>query len=588
MRVFRRLVKDFRPYWRLFLLGLLGTLIYAVVDGLMYRYLQPMIDKGFVGRDQDFLMWVPFFILGIFSLRGVGSFLATYCMGKVGRSVVMQYRNAMLHKFMHLPMVFFDNSSYGELVSKVNYDAEQVAEAITGAINYTLRGILTAISLLVVLFSINWKITLILLLAVPILFFFIKNASIYMRRYSTRIQNTMGNITHIAEEVISGQRIIRTFAGIDREKQRIIKATDSNRSQEIKLILVNAISIPLLQLIGACAMAALVYYALNTPGLILSPGDFTAMAATMLALLRPIKQIALMNSSLQRGIAAATSIFGLIDRPSEIDNGSIELTNPQGDLQIQNVSFSYDLSTKVLDDVSFVVPVGKTVALVGRSGSGKSTLTALISRFYEISAGNISIDNCNITDLTLNNLRHQVAIVNQQTILFNDTVANNIAYGCNSTASLAAIEQAASAAHVMEFVVNLPQGLNTIIGENGVKLSGGQKQRIAIARAILKDAPILILDEATSSLDNESEKLIQQALEELMQNRTTLVIAHRLSTIEQADNIIVLDCGKVIESGSHEELLALGGIYTLLQQSEFQPSHNRANKNLTDDLLPED
>ena len=565
-KTFKRLLANFRSYWGLLAFGVLGNLIYAVIDGIMYKYLQPLIDKGFVERDAAFLKWVPVFIIAIFLIRGTASFISTYFMGRIGRSVVMEYRNKMLRKFMHLPMKFFDSSSYGELVSKINYDAEQVAEAVTDAVNISMRGFLTAISLLVVMISINWQVTVMLVFTAPILFGFIKFMSKYMRRYSTRIQNSMGHITHTAEEIVGGQRVIRTFGGLDVELSRIANVTKNNYTQEMKMIAVKAFSIPMMQFIGAAAMALLVYFVMFRDNN-MTPGDFTAMFAAMLGLLRPIKQIAIMNSTVQRGIAAAQSIFTLLDAPQEDDTGRKVLSKINGEIAFKQVNFSYASEQQILHNIDFMINPGETVALVGKSGSGKSTISSLLPRFYEITTGEITIDGINITELKLDNLRQQLAVVTQNVILFNDTIANNIAYGCNQTASMDEIINAAKMANAMEFISRLPKGMNTLIGENGIRLSGGQRQRLAIARAILKNSPILILDEATSSLDNESEKLIQVALDNLMRDRTTLVIAHRLSTIEHADKILVLEHGKIVETGTHQELFAKKGYYYSLQQA---------------------
>jgi len=581
IKVYKRLLIAALPYWWAFALGVLGNALIATSDGWLAYYFEPLLEKGFIERDELFIRWIPVVIIGFFLARGGAYFLATYFMSWVGRSVVRDFRRKMIAHLLRLPASFYDHKTTGELVSKINYDTDQVAEAISEAITSTIRGALTTIALIIVMFKQNWQITLLLLVTIPILGMYINKISRKMRRHSGQIQVTMGRVTHVASEVIGGYKIIRTFDGGDYENQRFSEATAANWSQELKMSATSASSVTGMQLIGVCALALFLFLATLKPGHVLgtamTAGAFVSMAVAILGLLRPIKQIAVVNSTLQRGIAGARSIFTLLDEKPEQDTGTLSLQRVEGEIIFQNVSFSYDhcrggvLSPPLeLENINFSVKPGETVALVGKSGSGKSTLVSLLPRFYDYQMGLITLDGHDIRHIRIEDLRRQFALVTQQVILFNDTIANNIAYGGSKGATRAAILAAAEKAHALEFIEKLPNGLESEIGENGVRLSGGQRQRLAIARAILKDAPILILDEATSALDTESERHIQTALETLMKDRTTFVIAHRLSTIERADKVLVLDEGQIVEFGTHQELMANNGRYATLQRAEFK------------------
>ena len=586
-KIYKRLLVAALPYWWAFVLGCIGSALMAASDGVIAYYFEPLIEKGFVARDESFVYWIPFMIIGFFMARGGAYFLSSYFMAWVGRSVVRDFRCKMVSHLMRLPISFFDHKTTGELISKINYDTNQVAEAISEAITDTIRGILTAISMIVVMFNQNARITLMLLIAVPILGLYIDKINKRMRKHSGKIQATMGHITHVASEVIGGIKIIKTFGGADYEKRRFEDVTVANWSEELKMTATSASSVSGMQMIGVCALSVFLFLATLQPehvlgallGTSMSAGAFVSMAVAIFGLLRPIKQMARVNSTLQKGISGARSIFELLDEKIESDIGQITL-DPQsikGEIVFEDVCFAYNktdanmtTSPLILNHIHFSIKSGQTIALVGRSGSGKSTLVSLLPRFYEYQSGLITLDGHNIQDIRLEDLRRQFSLVTQQVTLFNESIADNIAYGTTRGATRAEIWHAAQLAHASEFIEKLPKGLDTEIGENGIRLSGGQRQRLAIARAILKNAPVLILDEATSALDAESEYYIQMALETLMKNRTTLVIAHRLSTIERADKVLVLNGGRIVESGTHEELMQQSGQYAALQRAEFK------------------
>lgn len=574
-QVYLRLLKATKPYHALFIFGVLGTALGSAVDASFTWFVKPIIDQGFINRNQQFIFWLPFVIVVVFTARSAIGFLSTYFVSKVGRSLVRDFRQLLFQRLLKLPASFYDGQSSGQLLSRIIFNVEQIAEAATDSLLLALREGVLAIGLIVVMFVVSWKLTLLFMAITPVILYVVRLTSKHLRRQSMKVQDAMGDVGHIAEESIEGYKVIRTFGGELYETTKFNQATEVNRTRELKIIVTNAIGTTMVQMIISFVIA-LILFLVTLPSMKITVGGFAAMVTAMLSLLRPIRRINQINANIQKGIAGAHSVFEILDLDGEQDTGSQPLTRAIGKVQYEDVSFSYESSDKrILNDINFTINPGETVALVGRSGGGKSTIANLMPRFYELSSGRILIDGQDIRDYKLVDLREQFALVSQHVTLFNDTIARNIAYGRLEKVSEAEVLKAAKLAHAMPFIQDMPDGIHTLIGENGVLLSGGQRQRIAIARAILKDAPILILDEATSALDTESEQHIQAALAELMRNRSTLVIAHRLSTIENADRIIVIDQGRVLEAGSHRELIKLNGHYARLcalqfgQQQEF-------------------
>lgn len=568
--IYKRLLHCVKPYWIYFLAGVFGTIIISLTDAAFTALIKPIIDQGFVKRNNHFIDWLPFLILAVFLIRGIATFLSGYFMMRVSRTVVRDLRCSIFEKLLQLPTTFYDRNSSGYILSTIIYNVEQVSKASSDTLITILRESALTLGLIVVMFLVSWKLSLLLILIMPIIGWVIKWSSVRMRRLSGNVQESMGDVTHVAGEGIDGYRVIRLYGGQEYENKKFHAATQSNLQRELKIVVTNSVSTASVQLLFAIPMMVILLIATN-PVLHISPGSFAAIITAMIALLRPVRRLNAVNVDIQKGVAAANSIFKMLDEVAEKDQGMRHLSHAKGDIVFQQVNFEYVTSNRpILKNINFVIEAGKTVAFVGKSGSGKSTLMNLLPRFYEVASGEITIDGVNINEYCLLDLRQQFAVVSQDTMLFDDTVANNIAYGMSSSIDRERIIHAAEAAHALEFILKLPQGFDSKIGEDGVLLSGGQRQRIAIARAILKNAPILILDEATASLDTHSERHIQMALEVLMKNRTVLIIAHRLSTVENADNIIVLDEGEIVETGTHHTLLENNGIYAALYQSQFK------------------
>ena len=570
IQAYLRLLTYVRPYWPAFILSVLGYAIYAGSSTAFAQVMKLLIDSIQEGMSEKRLFF-PLLVIGIFMLRGVGTFFGTYFMSYVARQLVHYLRLDLFKRFLVLPAYFYDQHSTGHLVSRLTFNVEQVTGAATNAITVLLREGLLVIGLMGYLLWVNWKLALVFVAVSPIIGLVVNYASKRFRKISHRIQNSMGDVTHVASETLQGYRVVRSFGGTDFEYKRFLNASEYNRKQAMKMALTKAINTPVVQTLVAIALGVLVWLALS-PDLMgeMTPGEFIAFLTAASLMAKPLRQLTEINNTIQQGLAAAMDVFTFLDAPAEEDKGTKTITRARGEVRFNNVSFRYkEDSPLALDKINFTAKPGEMIALVGRSGGGKSTLASLIPRFYNTTEGEILLDGTPITELTLTSLREQIALVTQQVTLFNGTLAANIAYGIENP-DPKAIEAAANAAYVMNFAEKLPKGLNTLVGDNGVLLSGGQRQRIAIARAIMKDAPLLILDEATSALDTESERYIQQALEEVTQGRTTFVIAHRLSTIEKADRILVIDQGRIVEEGSHQELLALNAAYAQLHQMQFQ------------------
>ena len=570
-QIYMRLLGYARPHWRVFALALIGMIGGAATDPAFAALMKPMLDGSFVQRDPQVIRWLPVVMVGLFVVRLVCSFVSDFGMNWVARRVIKDLRTAMFDHLLRLPASFYDRQASGTLISKVTYDVEMVAGATSDALTTLLKDTVTVLGLLGWMFYLNWKLALIFMVVGPGLAASISMVSRRFRRLSTHIQASMGNITAAAGEVVEGHLVTKLFNGQDRESASFGRLSERNRNLHMKWVSVDALGNGVVQLLIALTMAGILYAATTFASTERTTvGGFTSFIVAVTMLQAPVKRLTKVNGVLQKGITAARSVFGLIDELAEPDTGKHTLVRARGEVEYQDVEFAYATSTApVLRGVSLHAKPGQRVALVGRSGSGKTSLVGLLPRFYEPQAGRILIDGVDIRDLTLASLRAQISLVSQHVVLFNDTVANNIAYGRRGEVSEADIVRAAEQAHAMEFIRQLPQGLDSMVGDNGVLLSGGQRQRIAIARALLKDAPILILDEATSALDSESERHIKAALDALMSHRTTLVIAHRLSTIENADLILVMQDGRIVERGDHPGLLRQGAVYARLHGMQF-------------------
>ena len=576
-RLYKRLLGYATPYWRVFSLAVLAMIGFAATDTGFAALMKPMLDGNFIERDPATIRFVPLALVGLFVLRGVTGFVSRYGMSWIGRRVIQRLRHDLFHRLLHLPAQYFDRNPSGRLLSHLTFDVEQVAEATTNAVTILIRDSLTMLFLLLYMFWISPWLTLLFLIVGPVLVGLIRYVSLRFRRISRRIQDSMGELTQFSEEAIQAQRLVKSFNGQAWQEQSFEDVNERNRRLHLKMAAAAGASTPIVQLIAACILALVVYLAtLESVTREISVGSFVSFIAAMMLLMQPLKHLTNINASIQRGVSAARSIFQVLDEPTEPDQGRLALGHARGAIEFRNVSFAYDAQKgDVLQDISFSIAPGQTVALVGRSGSGKTTLAHLLLRFYAPREGAVCLDGEDIRNYRLTDLREQIAMVGQDVMLFNETIAHNIAYGRFAAAGEADIVASAQAAHAMEFIEALPDGLETRIGDRGILLSGGQRQRIAIARAMLKDAPVLILDEATSSLDSESERAVQEALERLACNRTSLIIAHRLSTVERAHFILVLEQGRIVETGSHAALLARRGVYHDLYQLQFRD--NRAS-----------
>ena len=569
---YRRLLGYAARYRLWALAGIFGMVFDAAVAAVFTAMIRPMLDDLFISRSATAIFWMPFIIVGLFIVRGVATYLADYGLARIGRDVVETLRGEVFSRYLDLPASHFDREASGHMISRLTYTVEQVAQASTNAVKVMILDSLTVVGLLGVMLYQSARLTLMLFIMAPLIAAVAAVVGRRYRRISGKIQHSVGSVTGIVDEAVSGQREVKVYLGQSAERARFAKVNESNRTLNLKIASTNALSTSIVQIVAACALALVIYFATRPSTLqTMSPGTFMSLITAMLMMLPSLKRLTTVQAMMQRGVAAAEDLFKVIDTPGEADTGSHAVERCRGEIELRDVVLRYPgQASPALNGISLHCPPGTVTALVGRSGSGKSTLASLIPRFYEPDSGSILLDGEPLSSWRLESLRGQIAWVGQQIVLFNDTIARNIAYGALAGSSRKAIEEAAQAANAMEFISRLPDGLDSQAGEGGALLSGGQRQRIAIARALLKDAPLLILDEATSALDTESERLIQDALKRLLRDRTVLVIAHRLSTIEHADQIVVLDEGRIVERGTHRELLDRNGHYAALHRVQFR------------------
>jgi ATP-binding cassette, subfamily B, bacterial MsbA len=570
-QVYRRLLSYLKPYTGIFALSLIGFMAFGATEPLQAKMLG-VFTKAVQSKDINARYYIPLLLIGLYLLRGVSSYIGTYCLSKVSNGIVHDLRTQAFQHVMYLPTRFYEDNNSGHIISYIIYNTSQVAAAVTDALRTVVREGFTVIGLFAYVFYLNWKMSLVFIAVAPIIGILVTNVGNKLRRLSKKMQRSAAELTQVCNEVISGHRVVRSFRGEEYEIKRFETASRDNLRRSLKMVQVASINTPVMQLILMCAMGFIMFLILQPAFLDqMSAPDYITYIGAIALLAKPMRQLGEINGVIQKGIAAAESVFEILDLPKEINTGKQSAERVRGKIEIRNLTFFYPEAAKpALDNIDLIIQPGQTVALVGRSGSGKSTLASLISQFYRHENGSILIDDVDINAYDVYALREKISVVTQSVTLFNDTVANNIAYGKSAQGrDLAAVREAARQAYALDFIEALPERFETLVGENGVKLSGGQKQRIAIARALLKNAPILVLDEATSALDNESERYIQMAFEHAMAGRTTLVIAHRLSTIESADLIVVMDNGRIVEQGTHTQLLQRRGIYANLHSNDF-------------------
>jgi len=570
LRTYRRLLGYLKPYRGHFILGILGGVLFSATMASFSLYAKELGDGTFTNRDPRTIVWVPLALIGLFILRGLGDFTQTYFMGYVGRQIVNQLRREVFHRTLMLPIGYFDRNAAGALLSRLTYNTEQIGQATTDSIVVTVRNSLTIVISIGVLFWFNVKLALVALIMGPLVGWLVSTINRRFRRYSRRIQDSMGDVTRVAKESFEAPRLIKVYNAQDHINRQFDAVNTHNLRSNMRLILTRSLSNPIVQLVTASGMALVLRTAIaDAVHGSMSMGDLLGFVTALVSIAQPLRELVGVAGPLQQGIAAGQSMFEILDEPTEPQGGGYIATRVRGDVEYADVSFAYESGKgPALQNVSLRVCAGQSIAFVGRSGGGKSTLVNLLPRFYDVKSGSVRIDGRDVREYDLRNLRDQISVVSQDVVLFNDTIRNNIAFGREVPDEV--LERAAEAAHALEFVRELPAGFDTVVGDRGVLLSGGQRQRISIARALLKDAPILILDEATSALDTEAERHIQAALAQLVRNRTTFVIAHRLSTVEQADRIVVLDAGLIVETGTHAELLSRGGIYAQLHSLQFR------------------
>jgi subfamily B ATP-binding cassette protein MsbA len=569
--IYRRLWRYVLPHKGIGLIAVVGMAATAIIEAGLVYLLEPLMDDALVAQNLETAKWLPLTFMAIFIARGISGFATEASLGWIGRNVISALRRDVFGKFLVLPTRFFDSRTTGPLLSRMTYNVEMVAESVTSVVTIAIRDVLTVLAAFGVMILQSPKLTVFVVVLFPIIAALIRVLGIAFRRYSSRIQDSVGEVTQVTEEIVRGNWVVKIFGGHEYEKGRLYEVDERNRKQNLKLIRVRSLGVAVTQTIFGAGIALVIFMAgRESIDGSLTPGQFISFFSAMMLMLQPVRRITNVNATLQRGVAAADSLFTIMDEPDEVDDGTTVAENIRGDVEFRDVSFSYgDEDGPVLENISLTVESGKTLAIVGHSGSGKSTLASLLPRFYDIQSGAILLDGVPINEYTLDSLRDNISLVSQDVVLFNDTIANNLAYGKLREHSDAELQRVAAVAHIREFTDEMPNGLDTRVGDRGMLLSGGQRQRISIGRALLKDAPVLILDEATSALDTKSERHIQEGLAELMKGRTTLVIAHRLSTVEKADRIIVLDAGRIVESGTHKELVDADGHYAALYRMQF-------------------
>ncbi len=569
--VYGRLWRYVIPHKLIGLIAVVAMAATAVIEAAMVWLVEPMMDETLVSHNLETARWMPFAFIGIFIGRGIAGFATEASLGRIGRSVISALRREVFNKFLTLPLRFIERHATGPMLSRMTYNVEMVAESVTSVVTIMVRDLLTVFAAMGVMIYQSVRLFIFVIILLPIIAALIQVLGKAFRRYSGRIQDSVGEVSQVTEEVLTGNRVVKIFGGYNYESERLAEVDERNFRQNLKLIRSRAFGVAVTQVVFGVGVAGVIYAAgAESVNGNLSPGSFMSFFGAMMLMMQPLRRITNVNATLQRGIAAGDSLFRIIDEEDEVDSGTYRSEDVRGKVEFRNVGFSYgDENSPVLHDVSFTVEAGKSIAIVGHSGGGKTTLVGLLPRFYDVNSGEILLDGTPVQDYELGNLRSHLSLVSQDVILFNDTIANNLAYGQLRQCTRAELLQAADAAHVMDFVKDLPNGFETVVGDRGILLSGGQRQRVAIGRALLKNAPVLILDEATSALDTKSERRIQAALRTLMQDRTTLVIAHRLSTVESADQIIVLDQGRIVESGTHRELLDADGVYASLYRMQF-------------------